>query len=369
MPFVRVRFAVVVPTLALLGAGCVRSLAVPPPTAPEAPPAVTTPAGAPEDTRVVDFRSLPGAHVAFAAQLTIPATWEIEVIPELEAVNLYDPAAPGATPREQSQVFLRHFQADDFLTLSAVTIHERAPTTVAGRPAVTYVIEKKTGVPAFPDQPSWRNVLHRVTDVRLSDARPSEFLVIGQRPGLSDAVFDAILDSLRIAPSPTVSLVPPARDFFVSITKKPFGIFITPETSPVQPERFRGYHTGADAELPADTPVVAIAGGLVVRSGRVSGYGGLVVLEHEVAGERVRSLSGHLDPASLTPVGSSVRAGQPIGKLGDASSAETDGARAHLHFGLYRGRGVNVAGYASTKEALAAWYDPVEFLRAHGTDR
>lgn len=130
-------------------------------------------------------------------RLEIPSSWEIEVIPELEAVNLYDPTAPGVTRREQSQVFLRHFRANDFLTLSTVTVYGRNATTVAGRPATTYIIEKKSDIPAFTGQPSWRNARHRVTDVRLSDAQPSEFLVIGQRPGLPDAVFDAILASLR----------------------------------------------------------------------------------------------------------------------------------------------------------------------------
>ena len=30
------------------------------------------------------------------------------------------------------------------------------------------------------------------------------------------------------------------------ITKKPFGIKISPENSPISPERFSGYHTGID---------------------------------------------------------------------------------------------------------------------------
>lgn len=33
------------------------------------------------------------------------------------------------------------------------------------------------------------------------------------------------------------------------ITKKPFGVFVTPQNSPVNPERFRGYHTGTDFEV------------------------------------------------------------------------------------------------------------------------
>ena len=32
------------------------------------------------------------------------------------------------------------------------------------------------------------------------------------------------------------------------ITKKPFGIFVSPSHSPIQPEKFMGYHTGTDFE-------------------------------------------------------------------------------------------------------------------------
>lgn len=366
MPFVRARLAVVVLALSLLGAGCVRSQAVPPPTAPAAASAVTQPAVDTRDTRVVDLRSLPGAHVAFAVRLTIPAPWEVEVVPEIEAINLYDPAASGATARQQSQIFLRHFRASDFLTLQTVDVYARTPTTVAGRPAVTYIIEKKTHVPSFPQQPSWRNHRHRVTDVRLTDTSPAEFLVFGQRPGLPDVVFDSLLESVSISSDQTVSPVLPTRDFFMSITKKPFGIFITPEKSPVQPERFQGYHTGADAELPAGTPVSAIADGRVLRSGRASGYGGFVVLEHTIAGQRVVSISGHLDPASLAAAGNAVARGQRIGEVGDAFSSETDGERAHLHFGIFVGTGVNVAGYVSSPEELTSWMNPVTFFGERG---
>src|SRR5579863_6635904 len=32
------------------------------------------------------------------------------------------------------------------------------------------------------------------------------------------------------------------------VTKKPFGIYVTPQNSPVQPEKFTGFHTGIDFE-------------------------------------------------------------------------------------------------------------------------
>lgn len=366
-----VRVVVLFSALSLLGAGCVRPPSVSPPPVPEAAPVATSsgsasaPALSPRTT-VVRLASLPGAHAAFAVQLALPASWEVEVVPEIEAINLYDPAAPGATPREKSQIFLRHFRASDFLTLPTVAVVSRTPGVVAGRPAITYIIEKKAGVPPFPQQPAWRNGQHRVTDVRFSDQNPSEFLVFGKLPELPDSIFDRVLESLQLTTGKDTSLVPPAGDFFASVTKKPFGTFVTPERSPVQPERFRGYHTGADAELPAGTPVVAIADGRVLRSGRASGYGGLVVIEHTVAGQRVVSISGHLDPASLPAAGTAVVRSQRIGELGQQFSPETDGERAHLHFGIFVGAGVHIAGYVSSPEELTSWVDPITFLKRAG---
>ncbi len=356
----------------LLGAGC-RAV---PPIPPASPSSLATasaltsslppsPAQHSPSEKDVDLRTVPGVHPAFAVTLTIPASWEVEAVPAIEAVNLYDPAVPGVSPREQSRVFLRHFRGSDFLTLTTVTIQERTRTTVAGRPAVTYGIEKKPGVAAFPHQPAWRNIRHRVTDVRLQDPSPSEFLVIAQNPVLPDATFESVLSSLRPAGLPS-SLVFPVEGFVAAVTKKPFGIRITPETSPVQPERFSGFHTGADAELPADTPVVAVVDGTVLRSERVSGYGGLIAIEHRIAGERIVGIYGHLDPARLPARGARVRVEEQVGILGEGFTAETDGERSHLHFGLYAGAGTSVAGYVASSEALLAdWRDPVAFLQSH----
>lgn len=358
------RLGLLVAGFATLGAGCVRPPASPSPLAPPRPREIALPPS-PPGRKDVNLGTLPGAAAAFAVTLSIPASWEVESVPGIEAMNLYDPASLGDAPREKSQVFVRHFRASDFLALSTVTIHERTPTVVAGRPAVAYVIEKKPGVPPFPDQPAWRNVRHRVTDVRLSDASPSEFLVVAKNPVLPDDVFTRVLSSLRPSGgADTSTVVLPTRGFFSAITKKPFGIFVTPENSPISPERFRGFHTAADAELPADTPVFAIADGVVIQSGRVSGYGGFVAIEHQRGSERFVSIYGHLDPARLPAQGVRIRAGEEIGVLGAAFSAETDGERAHLHFGMFIGSGLDVAGYVSSRDALARWRDPVAFLRA-----
>jgi hypothetical protein len=51
--------------------------------------------------------------------------------------------------------------------------------------------------------------------------------------------------SLAIAPAAFVESV---EGFVQRVTKKPFGLYVDPDNSPVQPEMFTGYHTGADAE-------------------------------------------------------------------------------------------------------------------------
>ncbi|PIS40806.1 MAG: hypothetical protein COT26_01390 [Candidatus Kerfeldbacteria bacterium CG08_land_8_20_14_0_20_43_14] len=70
--------------------------------------------------------------------------------------------------------------------------------------------------------------------------------------------------------NPSQSLLfPPISNALSRITKKPFGIYITPQNSPVQPERFTGYHTGVDFEtLPSEAninvPIYAAANGEVL---------------------------------------------------------------------------------------------------------
>jgi hypothetical protein len=52
-----------------------------------------------------------------------------------------------------------------------------------------------------------------------------------------------------ISPTKTSLIAEPIDNAKARITKKPFGIYITPVNSSVQPERFSGYHTGTDFEV------------------------------------------------------------------------------------------------------------------------
>lgn len=168
------------------------------------------------------------------------------------------------------------------------------------------------------------------------------------------------------ASSTSAELHLPIDNFLDGITLKPFGIKIDPATSPVQPERFSGYHVGADSEVPEGaetTEVRAIATGTVLQSRQASGYGGVVVIEHKINDQRVLGIYGHVDPERLPKVGTTVQAGERIGYLGRGYSTETDGERPHLHLGLYRGAGVSIAGYVQSRAALQYWLDPAQVLR------
>jgi murein DD-endopeptidase MepM/ murein hydrolase activator NlpD len=158
------------------------------------------------------------------------------------------------------------------------------------------------------------------------------------------------------------TIVFPVENFKERITKKPFGIYITPETSPIQPERFRGYHTGADVEYgdtTGDVPVSAIAAGTIIFSGRVSGYGGVIVIKHSIDNKNYLALYGHLNPATLAAKNTAVISGEKIGILGKGGTAETDGERKHLHFSVYTGSDLNFKGYVQNKEELNKWIDPL----------
>lgn len=158
------------------------------------------------------------------------------------------------------------------------------------------------------------------------------------------------------------AFVTPVDEFKKRITKKPFGIYITPATSPVQPERFSGYHTGVDVEyvdVESDVPVRAIANGTVTFSGVIDGYGGVILVTHTIKGSPRTVVYGHLDPSSLLASGSGVKKSQKIGVLGANNSSETDGERKHLHFALLSDARQDFRGYVQSEGELSAWLNPL----------
>lgn len=174
------------------------------------------------------------------------------------------------------------------------------------------------------------------------------------------------------APVATISVVVPMKDFLTRVTKKPFGIYITPKTSPIQPEKFTGYHTGADGETTAaestiDVPIYSIGDGTVVFAGHVNGYGGVLMIRSTINKETVTILYGHLRLTSFqVKNGQAVKMGAQIAVLGTGYSSETDGERKHLHLGIIKGAVINYKGYVQQKSDLSGWDDPVAWLTSHG---
>ena len=147
------------------------------------------------------------------------------------------------------------------------------------------------------------------------------------------------------------------------ITKKPFGLRVDPKNSPVNPERFSGYHTGADFEVWAhesDVQIRAACTGPIVLQRYVSGYGGVVVQRCTINGSDTTVLYGHVRLSSVdVSVGDTLTIGQTFAILGMANSNETDGERAHLHFGIHRGSDIVLTGYVQSQKVLVHWIDPL----------
>jgi hypothetical protein len=166
----------------------------------------------------------------------------------------------------------------------------------------------------------------------------------------------------------SAGLVLPISPAAERITKKPFGLKVSPTNSPVKPEKFSGYHTGTDFEiLPGeenkDVPIYAVCSGPLVYKNYVSGYGGVAIEQCNIDKQVVTVLYGHLKFASIDmPLKTQLKAGDKIAILGKGYSSETDGERKHLHLGIHIGAKIDLRGYVQTKPELAGWLDSAKYL-------
>jgi len=166
----------------------------------------------------------------------------------------------------------------------------------------------------------------------------------------------------------SIDFQPPLSEISKRETKKTFGIYITPENSPIQPERFKGYHTGVDfeilpQELDKDVPVYAICSGELKLKQFSSGYGGLVVQMCQLNKKPITVVYGHLRLSSLiNSIGDNLNIGDNIGLLGDDKSSETDYERKHLHISIYNDSEINIRGYLNSEEELLNWIDPCLYI-------
>ena len=173
--------------------------------------------------------------------------------------------------------------------------------------------------------------------------------------------------SLPVLKSPMLTM--PIANALERITKKPFAIYITPQNSPVSPEKFKGYHTGTDFETFADeqnieVPIFAACDGKLILKKYASGYGGVIVQSCQLDGQNITVLYGHLRLNSVTlKVGDVITGMQQLGVLGDGYSAETDGERKHLHLSMHKGTKIVLLGYVQNEKDLSDWLNPTDYLK------
>lgn len=178
--------------------------------------------------------------------------------------------------------------------------------------------------------------------------------------------------SLTVSVTPfvkqVISFTPPFDLVKGRVTKKPFGIYVSPQNSPVFPEKFTGFHAGVDFETfsneqNAQIKVKAICGGKLVLKEWVSGYGGVAIQSCKLNDSPVTVLYGHLNLLSVSGrVGDFLKQGNVIGELGKGYSSQTDQERKHLHLSIHKGNEIDLKGYVSSKDALSSWINPCEYV-------
>jgi len=100
---------------------------------------------------------------------------------------------------------------------------------------------------------------------------------------------------------------------------------------------WQDYHLGEDVLRNSEVPVYAPANGVVKHNAKRTGYGYVVIIEHElVDGTFVCSVLGHLRQEGRVSVGSNVTKGQVVGYL--SSLPEENGGIIHLHYGIRKGK-------------------------------
>lgn len=176
-------------------------------------------------------------------------------------------------------------------------------------------------------------------------------------------------DDSNDEPAAPVALTPtklgwPLTDATSRVTKKPFGKYVTPETSPVPNDKFTGFHVGVDfetteEEAEADVPVFAICDGPLIWATWANGYGGVATQSCAIDDEDVTVIYGHINVDTVTvKAGQRLTTGDRVALLGRGGTKEVDGVRKHLHLGIRRNDDKqSIRGYVKTEEEIAQFID------------
>src|SRR4051794_25991552 len=138
--------------------------------------------------------------------------------------------------------------------------------------------------------------------------------------------------ALLVTPTAQTGCTPPVSAAGEIVFPLPAGTWVKTSdfgwrTDPVNGDRRR--HSGTDYGAAAGTPILAIADGTVTHAGAFGTYGGLIIIEHSIAGKRIASAYAHMWPSGIhVTEGERVTAGQSIGDVG--SAGRSTGPHLHL---------------------------------------
>ncbi|MCK7575410.1 MAG: M23 family metallopeptidase [Chromatiales bacterium] len=170
----------------------------------------------------------------------------------------------------------------------------------------------------------------------LADELSTLVVMVQDRERKLDRLADQILDQRPRTASAQLSGWP-VRSGYISST---YGFRVHPVRNT------RQFHEGVDFAAKRGTPILAVADGIVVFSGRRNGYGNLIDIRHR---DGLVTRYAH-NSANLVREGELIRQGQQIGTVGSTGTATGP----HVHFEVIRnGRAV----------------DPMPYLRSQPTQR
>jgi hypothetical protein len=217
--------------------------------------------------------------------------------------------------------------------------------TVAELMSPVYQAQAFYGGPNGPNYPSPRGLL----DIpgwqnmpRGEVAQAVEVSAFPDRYANYEPVAETILTALTVPASstgigsapasediaPTTRIVVPAPEG-AYVKSSPFGM----REDPLKPGLFRMHH-GTDYAAPDGTPILAMADGVVLWAGYRDGWNNILLIEHNIAGERVVTAYLHMwDHGYHVRAGDRVSSGQHVADMG----SEGYSTGPHLHFQVHPG--------------------------------
>ena len=196
------------------------------------------------------------------------------------------------------------------------------------------------GGPTGPNYPSPRGLLDIPGWQQMDPGEAAQAVEVSAYPDRYrnyEPVAEAILAALtsgrgEAGPASVVLAAVPVAQSARVVFPLPEGTWVLtsefgPRIHPITGEP--SFHTGTDFAAPDGTPILAAADGTVTVAEFSGGYGGLIVIEHQIDGQTVATAYAHMWEHGIhVSRGDRVVAGQHIGDVG--SSGNSTGP--HLHF-------------------------------------